>query len=230
MLNNRKAIGASRHKALAAFFLIATAPLLLHAVAPEDSEGKATQSAAPQPTSQPAADRDKPSRILSGLIGSKHDFSGSELRARDLCLPCHVPHLPAGAAPRYDARIAATQPLRTYESLGVELDSASILCLSCHNGVVAPDVYTSSHATAFANQLGASQRGLLRGHPVGIPYPTAEPKLHPAAAVTADGRLKLPGGRVQCTTCHDPHNTGRHARMLVKSNERSRLCLSCHRL
>jgi predicted CXXCH cytochrome family protein len=48
--------------------------------------------------------------------------------------------------------------------------------------------------------------------------------------VTADGRIKLPDGRIQCTTCHDPHNTQRHAGMLVISNDRSRLCLACHRL
>jgi predicted CXXCH cytochrome family protein len=40
----------------------------------------------------------------------------------------------------------------------------------------------------------------------------------------------LPGGRIQCVTCHDPHNSGRHEGMLVKSNRRSRLCLSCHRI
>jgi len=113
-----------------------------------------------------------------------------------------------------------------------ELDGASLLCLSCHDGVVASDVFTSSHATQLASQSGNSRLGYdgLQGHPVGVTYPVGNPKYHPAAAVTADGRIKLPDGRVQCTSCHDPHNRGGHKGLLVKSDERSRLCLSCHRL
>ena len=49
-------------------------------------------------------------------------------------------------------------------------------------------------------------------------------------AKQADGAVKLPDGRIQCISCHDPHNTGRHAGMLVKSDHRSNLCLTCHRL
>jgi predicted CXXCH cytochrome family protein len=65
---------------------------------------------------------------------------------------------------------------------------------------------------------------------VGIRYPQGSVEdYHPASAVRADG-LPLPEGRIQCVTCHDPHNAGGHAGMLQISNERSRLCLSCHDL
>jgi predicted CXXCH cytochrome family protein len=104
--------------------------------------------------------------------------------------------------------------------------------LSCHDGVTAPDVYSSSHSTTWIGQLGSSQLGSgpLSSHPIGNQYPLANSKYHGIAGVQADGRVKLPGGRVQCTSCHDPHNTERHPSMLVKSNNRSALCLSCHRL
>jgi len=172
------------------------------------------------------------SPLVSSLIGSKHDFSQPEPHPRDLCLPCHAPHLPELEPPLLDRQPAATQPIRAYASLPVDLNGASLLCLSCHDGVVASDVFTSSHSTRLASQVGASHLGYggLGGHPVGIKYPVGDPKYHLPAAVTADGRIKLPDGRVQCTSCHDPHNHGRHAGMLVKSDERSRLCLSCHRL
>jgi len=201
---------------------------------PSASQAPQRASGAAEAQAKLAADRasgEVDSRFLTGLIGSKHDFSQREPRPRDLCLPCHAPHLPVGRPPALDRGPAATQPFRTYQSLDVELDRGSLLCLSCHDGVVAPEVYTSSHATKLSHQVGASQLGFggLQGHPVGVAYPTARQDYHAIPVVEAGG-LKLPGGRMQCTSCHDPHNTGRHDGMLVISNDRSRLCLTCHRL
>ncbi|MBX3396818.1 MAG: cytochrome c3 family protein [Phycisphaerae bacterium] len=166
----------------------------------------------------------------AGLVGSRHDFTQQGDRSLDLCTPCHTPHLPlprgAGVGEEDRGRLVS------YQADGVELDGASLLCLSCHDGVIASDVYTASHATTFAAQFGTSRLGtaLLAGHPIGVKYPATESTYRAPAAVTADGRIKLPDGRVQCISCHDPHNTGRHEGMLVKSNSGSRLCLACHRL
>lgn len=170
-------------------------------------------------------------RVVSGLIGSKHDFSTDPRHPRDMCLPCHTPHLPVPAQPLPAEPKAAAQGIPPYTAAGVDLSGGSLLCLSCHDGLIAPDVFTSSHSTRLASQLGASQLGYggLRGHPVGVLYPVSDPNFRAAAGVTADGKIKLPDGRIQCTSCHDPHNTDRHPRLLVKSNRRSALCLSCHR-
>jgi predicted CXXCH cytochrome family protein len=190
----------------------------------------------PPPSSAPAegmaAAQALSQEIVGGLVGSKHDFSRGEPHPRDLCLPCHAPHLPGANPPLLDRRPAATQPIRTYSALAIELDGASLLCMSCHDGLFATDVFTSSHSTRLASQLGASSLGYggLQGHPVGVTYPSGDTKYHPASVVAADGSIKLPDGRIQCTSCHDPHNARRHEGLLVKSNERSRLCLSCHRL
>lgn len=166
--------------------------------------------------------------LSAGLVGSPHDFTQQGDASLDLCTPCHTPHLPLprGGADKGGGRILP------YQSEGVALDSASLLCLSCHDGVIAPDVYTASHATQFAAQFGASKlgAGLLSGHPVGIEYPANDSTYRPIAAVESAGAIRLPGGRVQCISCHDPHNTGRHDGMLVRPNGGSRLCLSCHRL
>lgn len=171
-------------------------------------------------------------RFVSGLIGSKHDFSQSGHQPADLCLSCHSPHIAELSAPLLDRRPATTQPFRPYEALDVELDSASLLCLSCHDGVIASDVYSGGHAASLAHQLGSSQFGArtLSSHPIGVKYPLAEPKYRAISLVKSDGRIVLPEGRVQCISCHDPHNTARNRGMLVKSNAGSRLCLSCHRL
>jgi predicted CXXCH cytochrome family protein len=170
-------------------------------------------------------------RFVSGLLGSKHDFTRGGRSGRDLCLPCHTPHLVASPLPRLDRRPMGTQPLRPYQGMGVELTGWSLLCLGCHDGVTAPDVYSSAHAVSVVGQLANSQLGSrgLRSHPVGIRYPANDEHYNPLAAVEAAG-LILPDGRIQCTTCHDAHNTHRHTKLLRLSDERSRLCLTCHRL
>ncbi|MDX2198649.1 MAG: cytochrome c3 family protein [Phycisphaerae bacterium] len=169
--------------------------------------------------------------FVSGLIGSKHDFSHGEAHPRDLCLPCHAPHLPVSPVPRAESQPAGRGPLKTYDSRNIELNRASLLCMSCHDGVVAGDVFTAAHSVRLSAEIGREGLGFggLQGHPVGIEYPIARRDYHAASAVEARG-LPLPDNRIQCTTCHDPHNTAKQPGMLVISNERSRLCLTCHRL
>ncbi len=179
----------------------------------------------------PAATEPTSARLVSGLVGSKHDFRRLNAEVRDLCLPCHTPHLAVAPVPRLDRRSTTTQPLRPYTRLDVELSGWSLLCLGCHDGVTATDVYTASHAVTVAEPLrrtGLGARG-LRSHPVGVKYPGPRPDYHPAAAVAASG-LHLPDGRIQCTTCHDAHNTRGFDGFLWISNQRSALCLTCHRL
>ncbi len=35
-------------------------------------------------------------------------------------------------------------------------------------------------------------------------------------------------GRMECSSCHDVHDRNGHAKLLVKSNARSALCVTCH--
>ncbi len=170
--------------------------------------------------------------LARGLIGSAHDFRQDDGRPLDLCTPCHTPHIAVGRAPLLDKRPQDLVALRPYQALGVELDDSSLLCLSCHDGVMASDVFSFAHATQSPVPLGTSWigTGSLSSHPVGVRYPLTQDTYHPASAVTSDGRIRLPDGRVQCVSCHDPHNTHRVRGMLVRSNDGSRLCLACHRL
>ncbi len=190
----------------------------------------ATQPALPAVTA-PDAQLAAREALLSGLVGSKHDFTHGERFGRDMCLPCHTPHVLGVPLPRLDRRPPELQPLRPYESADTELTGWTLLCLGCHDGVTAPDVYSSAHAVTVSSQLGNSRLGTrgLRSHPIGIVYPTRRDEYQPPAAVEAAG-LRLPEGRIQCTTCHDAHNTHGHAGMLLISNDRSALCLACHRI
>ncbi len=240
--------------ALAAFALLGLTPLLVRQVAPvsapvspaqpapqtqpapieQAAQPVTTQSAEPA-ASQPAEPppeflRTARQTLVSGLIGSKHDFSHEGRVGRNLCLPCHTPHLIAAPAPAYDQRAATTQPLRPYQGINVELTGWSLLCLGCHDGITAPDVYSTPHAISVAAELGDMRLGTpgLRSHPLGVRYPAPGGAFNPASAVEAAGLL-LPDGTIQCTTCHDAHNTARIPRMLRISNDRSQMCLTCHR-
>ena len=201
----------------------------------DDTEPRAAQTPASQPTTASSdADSDPlhaRSQLVSGLIGSKHDFRKLNADVRELCLPCHTPHVVGAPTPRLDQRVPTTQPLRPYQGIHTELTGWSLLCLGCHDGVTAKDVYTSTHAISVTSQLANSRLGVtgLRSHPLGNIYPTNSPDYHSASEVEAAG-LPLPDGRIQCTTCHDAHNTDRHKGMLNVTNERSRICLICHRL
>ena len=238
-MNGRWPDRFSRPLMVALAMAIATSSLLLAQVVEEkagDAAGADSAKVAPAQPQATAAKADEAAGATkreereSGLAGGQHDFRFGRGRGRDLCRACHAPQNVEAPPPKLDRRPAKVQPLRPYKGMGVELDRWSLLCLGCHDGVSAPDVYSVSHATTLAGQLGSSRLGArgLRSHPVGIKYPPPDEQYHPRAAVEAAG-LTLPDGRIQCATCHDPHNVHQQAGMLRMSNERSRMCLACHR-
>ncbi len=206
-------------------------PTSLAETVPSDQPAPpASGVAASQPSQVDATDLAARRKLSSDLIGSPHDFSQNGVASRDLCLPCHTPHLVAPPIPLLDGRADTTPPLRSYQTADLELTGWSLLCLGCHDGDIASDVYSSVHAVTATDQLANSRLGVtgLRSHPVGIVYPVAGEGLQPRSAVESAGLL-LSNGRIQCTTCHDAHNTHGYAGMLRISNERSRVCLTCHR-
>jgi len=186
--------------------------------------------AASQPSRDEHKNLEKRKKLRGGLAGSPHDFTqNGDGAARDLCLPCHTPHLAASPAPLRDKRADTPTPLRPYQAIDLELTGWSLLCLGCHDGEMASDVYSSVHAVVATDQMANSRLGVagLRSHPVGVVYPVAGEGFQPRSAVENAGLL-LPDGRIQCTTCHDAHNTHGYTGMLRISNERSRVCLTCH--
>jgi predicted CXXCH cytochrome family protein len=227
----------------ATWFAVAAALGIFYStLAGADSAQEPSANALPPAATQPVTEASPESppgttrqwareQLISGLIGSRHDFTEGGKSGRDLCLPCHTPHLVAAPPPRFDRRATTVQPLRPYQTMGIELSGWSLLCLGCHDGVTAKDVYSSNHAIAVTGQLGNSRLGVtgIRSHPVGVLYPRIAEDYNPPAAVEAAG-MHLPDGRIQCTTCHDAHNTHRIRQMMRISNDRSRLCLTCHRI
>jgi predicted CXXCH cytochrome family protein len=183
------------------------------------------------------------------IVGSAHDFSGQAWNlsvGKQICIVCHTPHNASTTvtdAPLWNhattATVFALYTSNTLNATASQPDGSSKLCLSCHDGTVAIENFgnttTGSTLMAGARNLGVS---LSNDHPISFTYD--------AALATADGELQNPttgvsglggtinanmlyGGKMQCATCHDVHNSAGLPKLLVKSNAASALCLTCHK-
>ncbi len=182
------------------------------------------------------------------LVGSQHDLgvtgAGPVKSAMpDSCMFCHAPHnVSATVRPLWDHQLSSqtytVYTSSTYSS-GSQTPSAgsSKLCLSCHDGTVAVGLtlshgsITTSGTMASTDILGTS---LLSSHPVSM-RPVDDGQL--AASLfstppsTKDPAVKLVAGKVECTTCHDPHTPNNDPvvpMFLARSNSNGVLCLACH--
>ena len=171
----------------------------------------------------------------AGLEGSKHDFSNEAWFDGDRCSACHVPEReePAKVPPLWDTR---ADPTRRFGAAGagrVVPGPGTLICIRCHDGTIAKDAVAGAvPRKRFANRQHEGLFGVGHGasdHPVGVDYPQFDKAFHPITTVIARGIVFLPNGKVECSSCHDPHNESGVEHMLVASNDRSRLCLACHK-
>ncbi len=182
------------------------------------------------------------------LVGSQHDLTatgGGPVKSAiaDTCLFCHAPHnVVPNITPLWDHALSSqtyiTYTSSTYGS-GVETPAAgsSKLCLSCHDGsvavglTVAKGLITTTGTMVPADVLGTNLTG---SHPVSmtpIDDGSLATSLFTSPAATKDPAVKLVAGKVECTTCHDPHaprNDPVVPMFLVRSNASGAICLACH--
>lgn len=190
--------------------------------------------------------------VLAGtIVGSAHDFASQTWSGGQICIACHAPHNNLNATGTLLWNHTSTTASYTlYSSPTMQTTmpqpgSSSKLCLSCHDGTVALDSYGGRTPTA-GTITGTANFGtdLSNDHPIGITYD--------AALVTSDGGLKaittsatigagaqtktgtidsnlLYSGKVECSSCHDVHNTYTNGAKLAKITiTGSALCLTCH--
>lgn len=173
-----------------------------------------------------------PAAFAQGVVSTRHNLSASgpgPIRAPEetqVCVFCHVPHggLPATGSAVYEpynsTTLVSTPPGQP--------NGATRLCLSCHDGTIAlGDRFPGMVALEGPSNLGTDLR---RTHPVSfVPAPSPELRTPPQGdAVKLDAQ-----GRLQCTSCHDPHQDmidPVQGKFLAKSNAYSTLCTSCHAL
>ncbi len=111
----------------------------------------------------------------------------------------------------------------------ITVDGNSEKCMSCHDGTVASDAGGHRESSFLANTGGFNGRG-GDGHPVGVLYaltlnPNGDGGLNSVGSL--DARIRLFDNKVECGSCHTPF--GGEKGLLVRENDRSALCLSCHK-
>jgi predicted CXXCH cytochrome family protein len=144
-------------------------------------------------------------------------------------------------APAYGA--PASQAI----AFGMIAGSSSLLCLSCHDGSVAPNSYGNlaqrpTSISGGGNMMAAAygigtDKYLGNHHPIGFNYDdvqAADVNIRSAdvAQLTSDSFVRdhLYGpGMMECGTCHSVHNKGNNGEALLwRSDQNSELCLTCH--
>ena len=142
-----------------------------------------------------------------------------------------------------------SQAIDNFDKIG----STSLLCLSCHDGTIAVNEYGHNPQSTKSQSSGGSvimpeytigQVGYLGNHhPIGFPYDTVaalDTEILESNAAVFDQTLDagtniipvanlLPGGKLECSTCHAVHNKGNTGeKLLYVSDKNSNFCFSCH--
>jgi predicted CXXCH cytochrome family protein len=180
------------------------------------------------------------------IITTKHNLSISgtgtvkATTETEICIFCHTPHNSRPVAPlwnRNDPGLNYTlYTSSTLQALPGQPDGSSVLCLSCHDGTIAlgsvisrPSIISVSTGTYIPNGVSNLSQNLRNDHPISFTYSsaiaTADGQLKDPSAITSPVSLK--SGKVQCTSCHDPHKNI-ISDFLVSTTINSNLCNSCH--
>lgn len=198
-----------------------------------------------------------------GVASTVHNLSASgpgEIRAlaeTEVCKFCHVPHNAVVPEPLWGHELSTAQyvlpKLRDNDGgfrAVPQPDGSSRLCLSCHDGTVAlGEVAGSAIQMAADQRVGPGRRGFLGedlsgSHPISFVVSDAKSVtvdegrdmgIKSLALIRSDPDVRLDErGKMQCTTCHDPHKDvyyrkGAVPRFWVKPTV-GEVCLTCHEL
>lgn len=180
-----------------------------------------------------------PSVSIVNTPHNLNNYPGVSIEGNQVCLPCHTPHnaLLSGEDNVLWNHAETGESFDMYSSSAGQPQGPSKMCLSCHDGVTAIDNYGGNGGTGIQiSGSAALGSDLSNDHPIGIEYPTARPAEYNDPATFAPGinfgpgvRLVTLGGadRVECTSCHEPHNNGLTSFLRVPLQE-SYICLQCH--
>jgi len=181
-----------------------------------------------------------------------HDLSNGSQTGPDVCLYCHMPHMANPSLGLWSHQVSGAQyqlydkTVSTTYSQGAPAISTSVaspsrLCLSCHDGTVGLGAMNfssaplpTSKALSPADDLGTDLRS---SHPMAFDQWNPDNTLlqvlfssNPRA--TANSKVQLWNGRIECTTCHEPHTPNldpqRSLMFLSVNNANGMLCLACH--
>lgn len=158
-------------------------------------------------------------------------------------VPLYSPAVVADGLPTFDLYESTTG---TMDATVDQPDGASKLCLGCHDGSYFVFGFLG-HGRVFANE-NATDGGmsLKTSHPVSFVYDTAlsntdgslnDPATFVLTSGTRAGKTIEAGlldnrGKLQCSSCHDVHNSGigeeTQLRWDIEADGDGPMCQSCH--
>ena len=163
------------------------------------------------------------------------------------CQYCHAPHSGIGGNTPLWSQTLSTQTYTLYGSTTEQnlstqpaMGGSSSLCLSCHDGTIAPGQAVPYGKITMTGSMYSNDvfgTALVSSHPFSLKTPLVDsPDLVPSLATTkttadASGAVQLINGNVECTSCHNPHVQGIDKlsfNFLVRDSSNGELCLACH--
>lgn len=181
-----------------------------------------------------------------GLASSGHNFSGKAwLSGRSACSVCHSSPTSASANENQQYRWnhpTTSSSFTPYSSPTLKArpgqpQGASLFCMSCHDGTVPIDAFEGKPGSEKCRKIMGTD--LSKIHPVSFVYDDA--------LADVAGHLKRPSetlsglggtiqtdllveGKMECTSCHEPHDRFNERNMLIRRDRggSSGLCGICH--
>ncbi len=176
--------------------------------------------------------------------GSKSPITGAR---PDFCMYCHEPHNGVGGrTPLWNQKLTVQSyslyTSDTEKNRGVQpmMGADSNLCLSCHDGTVAPGTTAAyGQVTMFGAMYNYDVFGtnLQPSHPLAFALPLKD-NIDLIASLAAKGTtgdptraVRLINGNVECSSCHNPHVQAIDPisqNFLVRNSANGAMCLACH--
>jgi predicted CXXCH cytochrome family protein len=190
-------------------------------------------------------------QVIGDAIGVHNLGPGSNSpihgNMNNICQYCHAPHFGTGKSPLWNQKLS-TQTYTPYASSTyvekgmsqLPVGGPSSLCLSCHDGTVAPGTTQAYGNIAMTGSMASADvfgTNLSNSHPFSLVLPLTDSIDLASALVskhtTADptGAVRLIRRNVECTSCHNPHIQAKDTvslNFLVRDSSSGQMCLACH--